>query len=227
MPVEWVEMIDDPTCKSTTFITPENYVVLVKTFKAILQERQFSPIVKIVGPGVGHLTSNVATDDPYVSAFSDTIDLLDAWSVQVLECKKDVCLWNEGSFESRNYVKKQLVKSVQSCNWTIIDIPVYVTKFSSNATRFPSRFDYGHSAPETVDYALPIMDNACGILSSGASNAICWYLANKLSIKSVYKYDGAKRPQRDALALLYKTIPQSGIIFQSNDVIWEHQTTKQ
>jgi hypothetical protein len=218
MPVDWVEIIDEPETMSGTFITPENYLILIQTIKDVTNDRAITPI-RIMGPGLSRIIPKFQSSDPYIEIFKDTTDLLDAWSIHVLEPEIDLLLYNQGDFESRNYVKQQLIRTIFFMKLNIPNLKIYVTKFGTNTSLFPSGIDYGYTAPESVDYALRLMDNVCGILSSGASSAMSWFLTFKNDNKALYRRDGSKRPQRNALALLNKSIPITGMIFNPNDQV--------
>lgn len=222
MPVNWVEIVDEPSTTNGTFVTPDNYVVLVSSFKSILQARiSADPTllldVKVMGPGLSCVVPKFQPSEPYVTAFMNTENVLDAWSVHVLENEIDAQFYNMGNFDARNYVKNQLTQTIHFMKWTLPSLPVYVTKFATNATRYSQGIDYGFGAPETVEYGMRLMDNVCGIVSSGASSALSWYLAYKNDNKALYRKDGSKRPQRDALALLNKALPTNGTIFLPAD----------
>jgi hypothetical protein len=226
MPVPWVEILDEPSTIDGTYISPENYVILVQTFKSILADRLSANAmdIQVMGPGLSCIMTKLQTVEPYIVAFANSNavtvpPLLDAWSVHVLENETDAEHYNAGTFEARQYVKQQLRKTILLMNWTIQGIPVYVTKYGTNATRYPLGIDYASGAPETVEYAMRLMDNVCGIVSSGASSALCWFLNFKNDKKALYRNDGSRRPQRDALALLNKILPTQGNIFQSQNLV--------
>lgn len=227
MPVHWVEILDEPSTINGTYINPENYVILVQTFKSILSTRLApEPVdVQVMGPGLSCIVTKFQTVEPYIAAFAGTeqmvgdtkIPLIDAWSVHVLENEIDAQFYNAGTFEARNYVRNQLRQTILFMNWTIPGIPVYVTKYATNATRYTQGIDYASGATETVEYAMRLMDNVCGIVSSGSSSALSWFLNFKKDKKALYRQDGSRRPQRNALALLNKIIPTSGSIYVSKD----------
>ena len=228
MPVHWVEILDEPSTVFGTYINPENYVILVQTFRSILAQRLTpDPVdIQIMGPGLSCIVTKFQTVEPYIAAFANseiitdsgvTIPLLDAWSVHVLENETDAAFYNEGTFEARNYVRNQFRQTVLYMNWTIPNIPVYVTKYATNATQYSQGIDYASGAPESVEYAIRLMDNVCGIVSSGSSNALCWFLNYRNDKKALYRNDGSRRPQRDAFALLNKILPTNGNIFVSTD----------
>lgn len=223
MPVHWVEILDEPSTINGTYISPDNYVILVQTFKSILAQRLDVVDIQVMGPGLSCIVTKFQTVEPYIAAFAETnqdsatIPLLDAWSIHVLENEIDAAYFNAGTFEARNYVRNQLRQTVLFMNWTIPNIPVYVTKYGSNATRYSQGIDYASGAPETVEYGLRLMDTVCGIVSSGSSSALCWFLNYKNDKKALYRKDGSRRPQRDALALLNKILPVHGGIFVPQD----------
>src|SRR6478609_385398 len=227
MPVHWVEILDEPSTIDGTYITPENYVILVQTFKSILAARLSSGTmdIQVMGPGLSCIVTKYQTVEPYIAAFADssieteggTVPLLDAWSVHVLENEVDAQYYNAGDFEARMYVRNQLRKTILFMNWTIPGIPVYVTKYGTNATRYSLGIDYASGAPETTEYAMRLMDNVCGIVSSGSSSALSWFLNFKNDKRALYRKDGSRRPQRDALALLNKILPTQGNIFVPQD----------
>lgn len=227
MPVHWVEILDGLNTDNGIYISPENYVILVQTFKSILAQR-LSPDetdIQVMGPGLPCIMSRSQTVEPYVAAFSNTsqngefgtIPLLDAWSIHALENETDAAYFNSGTFEARNYLRNQLQQTILFMNSIIPDIPVYVTKYASNATRYSQGFDYGPGATETIAYALRLMDNVCGIACSGVSSALCWFLYNQHDRKALYRNDGSRRPQRDALALLNTILPLQYSIFVPQD----------
>ncbi len=222
MAVEWVEICDEPSTPNGTFITPENYVILVSSFKSILQARmQLEPNliadVKVMGPGLSCIVPKFQPNEPYIRAFEGSENLLDAWSVHVLENDVDSHFYNMSNFDARNYVKNQLTQTIRFMNWTLPGLHVYITKFATNATKFSTGIDYGKGAPETVEYGMRLMDNVCGIVSSGASSALSWYLTFRHDNKALYRNDGSKRPQRDALSLLNKALPTNGTIYMPQD----------
>lgn len=229
MPVDWVEILDEPSTIDGTFITPENYVILVQTFKSILSARSTSTTmdVQVMGPGLSCIVTKFQTVEPYIAAFADSelvtdsgnVPLLDAWSVHVLENELDAQYYNAGNFDARMYVRNQLRKTILFMNWTIPGKPVYVTKYGSNATKYSLGIDYASGAPETVEYAMRLMDNVCGIVSSGSSSALSWFLNFKNDKRALYRKDGSPRPQREALALLNKILPTQGNIFVPQDDI--------
>lgn len=227
MPVHWVEILDEPSTINGTYISPENYVILVQTFKSILASR-LAPVpvdIQVMGPGLSCIVTKFQTVEPYIAAFANTdqivgdvrIPLLDAWSVHVLENEIDAQYYNAGTFEARNYVRNQVRQTILFMNWTIPGIPIYVTKYATNATRYTQGIDYASGAPETVEYAIRLMDNVCGIVSSGSSSALSWFLNYKNDKKALYRADGSRRPQRNALALLNKILPTHGNIFVPQD----------
>lgn len=229
MPVHWVEILDEPSTVDGTFINPDNYVILVSTFKSILAERlaPSSVDIHVMGPGLSCIVTKAQSIEPYIDAFKNTtvttpagsIPLLDAWSIHVVENPIDAPFFNAGTFDARCYVANQLKKTVRLMGYTIPGIPVYVTKFGTNATRYAQGIDYSAGAPETVEYAMRLMDNVCGILQSGASSALSWFLNYRNDKKALYRKDGTRRPQRDALALLNKIVPTNGKIFNCNDTL--------
>ena len=227
MPVHWVEILDEPSTIDGTYINPDNYVILVQTFKSILAERYgATPLdIQVMGPGLSCIVTRFQTVEPYIAAFKGTdettadgtITLLDAWSVHVLENEVDAAHYNAGDFEARNYVRNQFRQTVLYMNWTIPGIPIYVTKFATNATAYSQGIDYASGAPETVEYAMRLMDNVCGIVSGGSSSALSWFLSYRNDKKALYRNDGSRRPQREALALLNKILPTQGNMFISLD----------
>ena len=68
-----------------------------------------------------------------------------------------------------------------------------------------------------MEYAMRLMDNVCGIVSGGASMALSWFLSFKGDNKALYRSDGSRRPQREALALLNKTLPTRGTMYLAED----------
>ena len=223
MPVTWVEICDEPSTTNGTFITPENYVILLRTFKSFLTVRNITR-VKVMGPGLSCIVPRFQSLEPYIDAFKNTSGILDAWSVHVIENKVDADFFNAGTFSARNYVRTQLQQTIRFMNWTLPSLPVYITKFATSASRYSQGIDYGHGAPESVEYAIRLMDNVCGIVSSGASSALSWFLTFKYDNKSLFRQDGSKRPQRDALALLNKSLPTHGRIFVPNDPVVDSST---
>jgi hypothetical protein len=214
MPVSWVELIDDPSTNQGSFITPENYVVLIQTFREILRQRISSIdsiYIRIMAPGISVMHRH-QTVEPYIAIFTQE-PVIDAWSIQVLEPEIDTVDYNVGTFDARHYIRNQLHRMVQMMRLIRSDIPIYATKFATNATRFSHGIDYGKGAPETIEYTFRLLDNVCGILNNGVSAALCWFLNRRNDKKSLYRNDGSKRPQRDALSLLNKIIPETGQVY--------------
>jgi hypothetical protein len=224
MKVDWVEILDEPYTINGTFINPDNYFVLVQNFKSILSTRM-SPTtldVKIMGPSLSCLVSKYKTIEPYIDAFKNITDpILDAWSVHVVENEIDSNYFNDSTFSARAYVLTQLTATINFMKWTIPNIPIYVTKFGTNATRFSQGIDYGKGASETVEYGMRLIDNICGIISAGGSIAISWLLVSKYEQsdnRALYRKDGSRRPQRDALFLVSKVLPVSGTVYLCQDI---------
>ena len=217
MITEWVEMIDEPgTSTDGTFITPENLVILFKTFKSIMTQRSIIANIvspKIMGPGIKHVVTKLQSSEPYIDAFRNSGDLLDAWSIHAMENPNDVLYFNGGNYEARCYMKANLTRTVNFMKWAVPNIPLYVTKFASNASRYSTLIDFGPSSSEMPEYALRLMDNVCGIASSGCSAACSWFVSGKRDRKALYRDNGSKRPQVDALIHMSKVMPKAGKIF--------------
>lgn len=238
MSVSWVEMLDEPASLDGTFVSPDNYVVLVKSFKSILATRlndannnNIVDPVRVMGPGISCMIPKGQTVDPYIAALQGANDdlanpTLDAWSLHALENKIDSTYYNDGTIDARTYVRDRLKFTISVMNATLPGVPVYVTKVGSNATRFSQGIDYGLVAPESAEYAMRIVDNFCDIVAAGASMAISWFVTFRNDNKALYRVDGSPRPQREALLLLNRVFLPSGTIYLEQDTYVDDQTNK-
>jgi len=240
MKADWMELLDDPSPFGKTYVSPDNYVVLLLLFRSILSDRSAgtSFTIPVMGPGLPYLVrtspvpnptmrfivsgESLKTQQPYLAAIGQAIrngsgPLLDAWSVHAIENPEDATVYNAGDFAARTYADTHFFWTVGQMNSVIPDLPVYVTKFATNATRFSLGIDYAGGASETVEFAMRIVDNICGIVNRGGSAALAWFLNGKYDKKTLYRENGSKRPFRDAFALLIRTIPPSGTIFVNRE----------
>jgi len=211
MYVKYMELLDEPSTNDGTFVTPDNYVVLIQTVRCMLQLRGVQDIF-IMGPGLPTVISRFQQVEPYISAFLGKDTLIDAWSIHALENSKDCDFYNSGTFAARRYMATNLLRNVYFMKWTIASIPIFVTKFATAATRY-SFADFGPGAPEMNDYAIRLMDNLTAIMNSGCSIALAWSLFSQRDPKSIYRRDGSRRPQREAISYVNRTLPTSGTIY--------------
>lgn len=242
MQVEWIELLDEPSIlqfnKNFTYVTPENYVILVQTFKSILSARVSElitagappsdhPTIKVMGPGLNCMFIKNQSVDPYISIFLGQNGIIDAWSIHVIENEKDSNYYNKGNYSARLYVLDQMKLTTSRMKWTLPELPIYVTKFSTNASRYSSGIDYGIPAPESVEFGIRLMDNACSIITAECSTILSWYLSYKHDHKTLYRDDGSKRWQKDALQLLNRNLPVNGNIYiQSSTSSVQDETLK-
>jgi hypothetical protein len=236
MPMDFLEMCDFPISTDDrllgnsegTFITPENYVILVRTFKSILGSRGEQEL-SVLGPPISPLVGRNQFQQDFIAAFStlQNKDLLHSWSIHVLENDADAAIYNNGTFSGRLYIPEQIKRTIDFIKWAsggTVTKDILVTKFASKATRYSNGVDYGPSAPETSDYALRLMDNVCGILSNNVSATLFWYLSYKKDAKALYRDTGVKRPQRDAVKLLHATMPASGTVYHQVPIEEDDET---
>jgi hypothetical protein len=183
------------------------------------------PTMKVMGPGLNCMFIKNQNTDPYISIFLGTNSLIDAWSLHVIENPIDSIYYNNGDFASRNYVLNQMKLTTSRMKWTLPGLPIYVTKFATNASKYSMGIDYGIPAPEVVEYGIRLMDNACGIISAECSSLLSWYLSYKHDHQSVYRDDGSKRHFRDALQLLNRNLPVAGTIYNQSNTSNVHDET--
>ena len=135
--VVWVELVDSFT---PNYISPENYTLLVRCFKKHMLLRNLS--VKVMGPGVCMLGSSDLTD-PYVAAFAGTVNLLDGWSFVATEDRRDYKKYQKGDHAARMLMFKRAGTLVDFMNFTLPGLPVFVSKFTTLASKFTLGVDYG------------------------------------------------------------------------------------
>ncbi len=226
-PVTWVEVCEEPdrslasSGKSKPLLTPDNYVILVRAVRAEITRRSIDPI-KLLGPCLSRPISKEEYTEPYSAAFARQPSL-DAWSIHVAEAPSDMTCYNAGSYGSRTYVSHQLARTVMFMKWINFDIPLYVTKFATCATRFATGINYGKGAPETVEHALRVVETLCNVVSAGASMAIPWNTTERRTHTHsneqhdnfcLLRQDGAQRPHGVALAMVNATLPVNGFVYQ-------------
>ena len=199
MVVEWVDLCENiEVCSGGgQYITPSNYVFLCTTFKQILATRGITN-VKVMAPNI-QLFSRIETTSPYITAFSGTSGVIDAWSIHCLEKKIDIYEYNSGTFDSRKYVYDQAGTVTHIMRITLPGLPVYVTKFSTYSTKYSLGVDYGPVASEMAEFGIRLTDNLCGLLSAGVSNAIFWFIFKKFDHFSLHP--GAFWRTRNAASL--------------------------
>lgn len=219
--VKYVELVDEPSTNVGTFVSPDNLVILVTAVRCMLQQRGISDIF-IMGPGLPTVISRLQQSEPYISAFRDKEGLLDAWSVHAVENPADVSYYNSGSFAARKYMSVNLQRNLHFMKWTIPGIPIFVTKFATAATKY-NAVDFGPGAPEMVHYGIRLMDNLTAAINSGATTCLAWSLQSDRDVRSIHRKDGSRRPQRDALSLVTRTLPTSGMIFPCVDDLPDEQ----
>lgn len=216
--VGWLELLEGVDNSVGGSIAPDNYPILVRTFKSHLQHRNGAP-VKVLGPCVSRLVSAGEYTDPYSSAFMkpENQALLDGWSIHAIESEADKVAYNAPGYEGRMYVYRQAVRSFRFLKWTRKDLPIFVTKLGTNATRYSTGVDYGKGAPETVEHALRIIESVCCTALSGASVIVSWAVLDKRDNKSLHRADSYRRPHCEALAYVSETLPPGGVIYRPNE----------
>lgn len=126
--VSWVEVCERPDSSfrcGTPLLTPDNYVILVRAFRAHLTIRN-TGAVKVLGPSLSRVISASEYTEPYVSAFAKQTPL-DAWSLHVTEPVSDAPCFNAGTYGARTYIGRALPRTLMFMRWISPDIPVFVT----------------------------------------------------------------------------------------------------
>lgn len=211
--VPWIEPTNEPSGWWTMYVSPKDYVWMVESIRSIARARGVTGF-KIMGPGLPNTLGTWETNEPWTEAFSVNPSLLDAWSIHVYE--KDAV--NDGTLKSRCHVGNQLGKNMEIFKRVNPKLQVWVTEFATKATKFTAGIDYGErAAPDTVEYAVRLADNFCGIAKCGVVNAQMWQLATQSwdpnNTMALYRVDGSVRPQHEMFQMLDKTFPVPGKIF--------------
>lgn len=204
--IEWVDLLPD---NIVSFISPENLVVFLQTFRNILDQRGIHGI-KIMGPSLGNLMLSGSVHEQYIEIFKQTSGLLDAWSFSALENDLDKPLFNKGTFESRMYVYSMASKTVNLMKNTLGNIPIFASRFSTMSTRYSMGVDYGPMASEMPEFSIRLADNLCGLLSSGTNSVLFWNVFKRGDRFSFHRNNGSKRPQKEALDTLSQNMPFRG-----------------
>lgn len=225
--VTWLEVCEEPDrCErgGSPLLTPENYVMLSRVFRAQLARRSVLT-VKLMGPTLSRVLSTSEYTEPYVAAFARQ-QPLDAWSIHVAEAESDKCCYNAGSYAARNYIYREMARSLLFMRFVSPDIPVLVTKLSTQATRFSTGINYGRGAPETVEHALRLIESICNVVAAGATVVLPWNTCetrrhghSHLDNRCLLRRDGAHRPHCDAMAHVNATLPVDGLIYEASGAV--------
>jgi hypothetical protein len=243
--VTWLELCEEPdkSTKTIPLLTPDNYVMLVRAFKAAIARRNIT-YVKILGPCLSRIISNSEYAEPYVAAFTGRGTLLDAWSIHVTEPSIDSSRFNLGNYCARTYVQRGMARTIAFMKWINPDIPVFVTKLGTFATKYSTGINYGKGAPESVEHALRIVESMCSVVDSGVSVVLPWSTAEKNDSKRVrsssnadccsgldlrdnrclIRRDGSRRPHSDALGHVNATLPFGGHVYRREAVPGDDET---
>lgn len=195
MPITWIDLLQVEVSECNNgrlYISPQNYIILIQTVKSLLSQRNITGI-KIMGPTISHVISQGDTIDPYITIFQNTT-LIDAWSFIPLEPYIDKNVYNKGDLSARIYMYTEISKTINLMQITIPEIPIFITNFSTNATRYSYLCDYSAVASESVEYALRMMDNLCSIINSGGSCCIFWYITRANDHYALYRENNTSRP---------------------------------
>lgn len=207
--VSYIEMI----CRLTpNYISPSEYVLLIQTFKQIATTRNLMSIF-VVGPNVDMLKSGVLTD-PYITAFEEGI--IDAWSFNAKENVNDKSVYQASTLAARNYFFTRAIATVALMQSTIPFIPIFVTNFETDASKFSSGIDFGPSASEVTEYSFRVSDTFCGLLNSNVSSILFHKIISlgfDIDTKALYRNDGTKRFFTNALQLMSQDLPLEGTQF--------------
>ncbi len=216
--IKYIEPVDEPDTLHGMYVSPQNYVILVRSLRCLLSQRGLSN-VKIMGPGVSRVIGRTQQVEPYISAFTGTEGLLDYWSIHAVENNVDVDFWNSGTFAARRYMGTNLLRNIQFMNWILPTIPVMVTKYTSLGTNIEG-LDYGSNVTALAPYGLRLMDNLAGIMSAGATVALTTFLSFPHDPLALFTDQGAKKPFVNALALADRYLPL-GFSYQPSDLLGE------
>lgn len=235
--VTWLELCEEPdkaaSTKMAAPLTPDNYVMLVRAFKAAISRRNVT-FVKLIGPCLSRLIGSNDYAEPYVAAFAGKASLLDAWSIHVTESATDHCRFNASNHTARTYVFREMTRTIQFMKWVNSEIPIFATKLGTIATKYSTGIDYGKGAPEGVEHALRIVESLCSVANAGVSvvlpwttaessymahsmaqtNACCLGQSNLRDNRCLVRRDGSRRPHCEALGLVNATLPFGGLVYR-------------
>ena len=224
--IEWVDLCEniDSLTPVSTYISPSNFVVLCTIFKQILVSRGITGI-KIFGPNVKVPIKSQFNSQYIVSFLNTSPGIIDAWSLNCMEITSDQLYYNTGDFNSRMYMYNQVSRIISQMRATLI-LPVYISKFSTRATKYSLGADYGPVASEVTEFAIRLVDNMCGLLSLGVSNVMFWHIFKKFDRYSLYGNNGNKRPQKELLELLSHSMSTKGKTFTTSTFPTGDETIK-
>jgi hypothetical protein len=197
MPINYIELcenVQSPTI--TAYISPANYVLLVTTFRQILAERNITGIY-VLGPSIDTMSISQISN-PYIQAFAGTTGLLDFWCLHVYEPYIDKCIYNKGDLTARMYTYTTIGRIVNLMKGILPNIPIFITKFTSNATRFSQGIDLGHQGSgESGEYLMRLSDSVCNAINTGVSAIIFWNLfgeGNCPDYLALFRPNSSSRP---------------------------------
>jgi hypothetical protein len=200
--VTYIELIGKVTHR---YISPENYLLLITTFKQILASRGLTQI-KVIGPSVKLMKSGTIDND-FIEIFLGTTNLLDCWSFHAIESDDDVGIYQNSLFTGRQYLFNRSAVTLNLMQRILPQIPVFISMFTSISSKFSYGVDYGPSASEVSEYSLRLSDNICGLLNSGVSNINFSYAYKGYDPRALNRNDGSKRKFSEALEKISKNLP--------------------
>ncbi len=237
--VTWLELLEEPDISGNRhngvtwlsrsikipLLTPDNYAILIRAFKSEMSRREVGA-VKLLGPCLSRCISVAEYSEPYVAALARQPPL-DGWSIHIIEDPSDSACYNAGTYGARTYVSRQMARTLMFMRWINADIPVFVTKFGTRATRFTTGINYGRGASNTVEHALRLVESLCNIVVTGARVVIPWNTTDigvgndeTSDTHCLLRRDGAQRPHCDALTYVNVTLPVEGLVFHRAPGAW-------
>lgn len=209
---DYIEVIDDPSSSSTTYITPSNYTVLLNIVRQLFSRRitgltgiytQLQNI-KWMGP-----SANIQNLRDYVSIVD--VNLIDAWSLRVEEPMEDYQSFQGSGIEKRHYIESQLNNLVE---WMRFHkrVPIFITRLSTNSTQYDSLINYGPSYFESNEHAIRIADLIIVAMKQGIQSICSWEVHNPLNdFKTLIRKDNSTRPIFELYSFFNRII--NGIIY--------------